>query len=50
METKIEVAINDTKLRLKKVEQEIMLLLRDKNTLMQQISALETIECNKELI
>ena len=49
METKIEVAIHDTKLRFKKVEQDIMLLLREKETLQIQISTLETIKDNKEL-
>lgn len=42
--TKIEQAIYDTKLRLEKVNQDIMLLIREKETLMTQISTLEKIE------
>ena len=49
MATKIEVAIKDTSLRLKKVEEEIMLLIREKDTLKKQLDALEIIADNKDL-
>ena len=42
-QTKIDVAINDTKLRLNQVEQEIMLMIREKETLKKQLDSLETI-------
>ena len=49
METKIEVAIYDTKLRIKKVEQDIMLLLREKETLEKQVTTLEHLEKDDSL-
>jgi hypothetical protein len=48
-ETKIEVAIRDTKLRLKNAEQEIMLMIREKDTLKKQLDTLETIFDSKHL-
>jgi hypothetical protein len=48
-ETKIEAAIRDTKLRLKNVEQEIMLMIREKDTLKKQLDTLETIFDSKHL-
>ena len=42
--TKIEAAIKDTKARLLKVEEDIMLLLKEKSTLNSQIDMLETIK------
>jgi len=46
-QTKIDVAINDTKLRLNHVEQEIMLMIREKETLKKQLDSLETIRDSK---
>ncbi len=46
---KIDVAIKDTKLRLNHTEQEIMLLLREKETLKKQLDALECIRDDKNL-
>lgn len=46
--TKIEAAIYDTKLKLQNVEQNIMLLIREKETLYQQIRSLEAIQDNKD--
>ena len=48
-ETKIEAAIRDTKLRLKNAEQEIMLMIREKDTLKNQLNTLETICDSKHL-
>jgi hypothetical protein len=48
-ETKIEAAIRDTKLRLKNAEQEIMLMIREKDTLKKQLDTLETIFDSKHL-
>ena len=48
-ETKIEAAIRDTKLRLKNAEQEIMLMIREKDTLKKQLDTLETICDSKHL-
>jgi len=42
--TKIDAAIKDTKLYLKKAEEDIMLLLREKKVLQDRLSALETIK------
>ena len=42
--TKIDAAIKDTKLYLKKAEEDIMLLMREKKVLQDRISALETIK------
>jgi len=44
---KMDVAIRDTKLRLKKCEEDIMLLMREKKTLQQQLDTLEIIEEDK---
>jgi len=41
--TKIEAAINDTKSRLKKAEREVMLALKEKEVLQQQLDTLEII-------
>ena len=49
METKIEVAIYDLKLRIKATEEEIMLALKKKETLVQQLSSLEIINADKNL-
>ena len=49
MKTKIEVAIYDIKLKIKKAEQDIMLLLREKETLVQQLDCLEVIDKTKNL-
>lgn len=48
-ETKIEAAIRDTKLRLKNAEQEIMLMIREKDTLKKQLDSLEIISDSKHL-
>ena len=48
-ETKIEAAIRDTRLRLKNAEQEIMLMIREKDTLKKQLDTLETIFDNNHL-
>ena len=48
-ETKIEAAIRDTKLRLKNTEQEIMLMIREKDTLKKQLDSLEVIYDSKHL-
>lgn len=48
-ETKIEAAIRDTKLRLKNAEQEIMLMIREKDTLKKQLDTLEIICDSKHL-
>jgi hypothetical protein len=42
--TKIDAAIKDTKLYLKKAEEDIMLLLREKKVLQDRLSTLETIK------
>jgi len=42
--TKIDAAIKDTKLYLKKAEEDIMLLMREKKVLQQRLDALETIK------
>ena len=42
-----DVAIKDTKLRLKKCEEDIMLLMREKKVLQQQLDTLEIIDENK---
>lgn len=47
-QTKIQVAIEDSKLRLKKVEENIMLMLREKEVLQAQIRNLEIIQDNKD--
>lgn len=47
--TKMQVAIGDTKLRLKDVEQKIILLLREKEVLLNQVNALEIIDGDKLL-
>lgn len=47
--TKIEVAIRDTKLRLEYVKQEIMLMIRERDTIQKQLDLLEAIEDRKEL-
>lgn len=46
--TKIEAAINDTKLRKKKVEQDIMLLCRERDVLQEQLDMLDAIKHSKE--
>jgi len=46
--TKIDAAIKDTKLYLKRAENEIQLLLREKNTLEQRVDALEMIKDSNE--
>jgi septal ring factor EnvC (AmiA/AmiB activator) len=45
--TKIEAAIKDTKLRLEHVKQEIMLMIRERDTLQKQLDSLETIQESK---
>lgn len=50
METKIEAVIYDTQLKLKKVEQDIMLLIREKDTLKGILDTLEIINRNKDLV
>jgi len=45
--TKIKAAIKDTKLSLRKVEEDIMLLLREKKVLLDQLQMLEIIEEDK---
>lgn len=47
-QTKIDVAIKDTKLRLNHVEQEIMLMIREKETLKKQLDSLEIIRDSKQ--
>jgi len=42
--TKIDAAIKDTKLYLKKAEEDIMLLMREKKVLQDRLSTLETIK------
>ena len=42
--TKIDAAIKDTELYLKKAEEDIMLLMREKKVLQDRLSALETIK------
>jgi hypothetical protein len=42
--TKIDAAIKDTKLYLRKAEEDIMLLLREKKVLQDRLSTLETIK------
>jgi len=42
--TKIDAAIKDIKLYLKKAEEDIMLLLREKKVLQDRLSTLETIK------
>jgi hypothetical protein len=42
--TKIDAAIKDTALYLKKAEEDIMLLLREKKVLQDRLSTLETIK------
>jgi hypothetical protein len=42
--TKIDAAIKDTKLYIKKAEEDIMLLLREKKVLQDRLSTLETIK------
>lgn len=49
-ETKIEAAIRDTKLRLKNVEQEIALMVREKETLIKQLDSLEAISESKDFV
>jgi hypothetical protein len=46
-QTKIDMAIKDTKLRLNHVEQEIMLMIREKDTLKNQLDSLEAIRDSK---
>lgn len=45
--TKIEAAIKDTKLYLKKAHEEIALWSRERNVLQQRLEALETIKDSK---
>ena len=45
---KINVAIKYTKLRLNQVQQEIMFMIRKKDTLKEQLDYLETIRDSKE--
>jgi hypothetical protein len=49
-QTKIDVAIKDTKLRLNNIEQEIMLKIREKETLKKQLDTLEIIRDNENYI
>jgi len=46
--TKIDGAIKDTKLYLNKAEEDIMLLMREKNVLQQRLDALEAIKDNDQ--
>ncbi len=46
---KIDVAIKDTQLRIKSVEEGIMLLIREKDTLKKQLDMLEIIRDDKNL-
>ena len=48
--TKIDAAINDTKLRLDFVKRELMLMSRERDVLQTQLDTLEIIKENKELI
>ena len=48
-ETKIDAAIRDTKLRLNKANEDIMLLTRERNVLLEQINTLELIKANPNL-
>ena len=48
-ETKIDAAIRDTKLRLNKTNEDIMLLTRERNVLLEQINTLELIKANPNL-
>jgi hypothetical protein len=48
--TKINAAIQDTKLRLINVKEQIMFLIRERDVLQRQLETLEIIEDNKELI
>jgi len=45
---KIDVAIRDTKLKLEKVKHDIMLLIREEETLHKMINTLEIIQDNKD--
>lgn len=49
-QTKIEVAIYDTKLRLKNIEIEIRLMIREKETIKKQLDLLEIVDDNKEYV
>ena len=46
--TKIEVAIKDTKLRLEHVKTDIMLMIREKDTIQTLLDSLETIQKIKD--
>ncbi len=46
---KIDVAIKDTQMRIKSVEEGIMLLIREKETLREQLDMLEIIRDDKNL-
>jgi len=45
-EKKIDVAVRDTQLRLNKVNEDLMLILKEKDVLQIQLSTLETIKDN----
>ena len=49
-QTKIDAAIKDTKLRLNKVREDIMLLSKERDVLLDQIETLELIKANPNLV
>ncbi len=49
-ESKIEAAIKDTKLRLEKAQQDIMLAIKARDTLQEQLESLQTIRDSKDYV